>query len=510
MMRLILAGMLAAVSVAADVTVAPVFGDGMVLQCDQPVRIWGTAEPGEKVTVEFADQTASGVASGSGEWQVVLDPMVASSTASQLVIHSSFDTCHLTLNNVVVGEVWLAGGQSNMQWPMNNFRPDTQEDIDRADDSLLRLINIPRLEYAGQNSARPTWKDSTPRNTASFSATAYYFAKNLRETLGVPVGMIVCAVGGSPIEAWLSRAALERDPMLDRTLAVYDRCCAEAGPVERQIAAYEKMKTAWEKARSGPRPQPPMGPLHFQRPAGLHETMLLQTVPYTIRGAIWYQGENNANAGTGFLYRTALSALINEWRELYRDPQLPFLFVQLPTFGNSDDHRPLWPELRESQTWVERNVPVTGMAVLLDGGDQKNIHPHSKDKAGGRLALLARNIVYGEPDLVCRGPRILSSVSSDRKIILTFDQPPVLRDGNAFELCGPDGKFVPAEAVVEGDCVAVFSPDVTQPEFVRYGWRIWLEPQLFNEQGLPASPFRTDDFTSQTKGGYYLSQLEVH
>jgi sialate O-acetylesterase len=506
---------------SAAVRPAGIFSDDMIFQRNEPVRIWGTADPQEAVTVQFAGQEKCSVTDDSGRWMVTLDPMPASSEPRKIEFSSSLDSRPLTLSNILVGEVWLAGGQSNMARPMDTFTKTTQPDIDSANDPLLRMVTIPQEAYVGaKKGEKPVWQQTTRQTVEGFSATAYYFARDLRKTLKVPVGIIVCAVGGSPAEAWMSRGTLSSDPLMSRVLENYEKLYRLNFPTDEAYEKYvhegfpQMLREYKQKKKKGitpnPKPSWEMGPRHFQRPCGLYEVMLTQTVPYSIRGVIWYQGENNANSGAAWHYRQVFSTLIQEWRSEFRNPDLPFLFVQLPTFGTPQDNSAGWSELRESQRLVEQDVPNTGMAVLVDGGEQKDIHPHSKDKAGHRLALLAREMVYGEKDLVCRGPRLLGKKQTDGKLMLTFSDTGsglVLKPeaGSAFEVCGSDGNFVPAQAELKGnDAVMVSSAEVSDPQDVRYGWRKWFVPTLYNQDGLPASPFRTDDQPMQSEGNVYL------
>jgi sialate O-acetylesterase len=538
MIRLILTLWLS-ISCAVFATVKPagIFTDGTVLQRGAPVRIWGTADPGESVTVAFAGQKKTGAADADGNWMVTLDSMPASSEPRKLQVSGlpvttlpavasrqplpSAVEFQVSFADVLVGEVWLAGGQSNMASPMSAYSKTSQPDIDGANDPLLRMVTIPRLEYAGQNDAVPQWLDSTPAHVDGFSASAYYFAKNLREALDVPVGIVTCCVGATPAEAWMSRKTLESREDLKRILTAYESGVQKQFPDGKGYAeaneACLKASREWVAVRNsgknpGPRPQQPMGPMNYRRPAGLHETMLTQTIPYTVRGAIWYQGENNANAQAGDHYETVFSTLIEEWRTEFRNPAMPFLFVQLATYGPAADSHPYWPELREAQRRVEQKVENTGMAVLVDGGEEKNIHPHSKDKVGRRLSLLARKLAYGEESLVCRGPRFESSAVDDGTIALSFADAGaglLLKPAaaGAFEICGADGNYVPAAAELVGGRIVVSSPAVSEPLYVRYGWKKWFVPTLFNQEGLPAVPFRTDPFPLQSAGRYYLDTL---
>lgn len=500
----------------AAVQPAGIFTDGTVLQCDEPVRIWGTAEPGEEVTVEFAEHSQKAVADKNGKWMITLAPMPASSDARKITFTSSIDNQKSLISNVLVGEVWLAGGQSNMASMMRNYSKTTQPDIDSANDPLLRMVTIPRLEFAGQNNDTPQWLEATPKNVSGFSASAYYFAKNLRETLNVPVGIVTCCVGATPAEAWMSRETLESTKSMKRIVDAYETGTRKNFPTdadyEKQYQEYLEKQQEYLKTRQGPRPQQEMGPKNYRRPFGLYETMLSQTIPYTVRGAIWYQGENNANSQAGHHYREVFPALINEWRKDFMNPNMPFLFVQLATYGPAKDETPYWPELRDAQKWVEKNVDNTGMIVLTDGGEEKNIHPHSKPIVGKRLSLLARKMVYGEKDLVARGPKLSNVEKQNGSLCLSFENTGsglVLKDEpiSAFEIAGKDEAFVPADAELSNGKIIVSSKEVTKPEMVRYGWKKWFIPTLFNEDGLPASPFSTDPRPQVTEGRFYLDTL---
>lgn len=501
---------------------AGVFTDYAVLQQGEPIRIWGTADAGEEVSVLFAGQLKTAVASDAGEWLVTLDPMPASSEPWKLIIQSSDEAQKTEIDHILIGEVWLAGGQSNMATTMDFYKSTVQQDIDCADDLLLRMVTIPEKAYPGHHdNEHPSWKPSVPQHVKGFSASAYYFAKNLREALDVPVGIISCSVGGTPAEAWMSRKTMEDSPDLRRILDGYEteyhkNFSSKEEYIEHLKQYFAGMKEWYRKKAANetpnPRPVRKMGPWDTKRPCGLYENMLTQTIPYTIRGVIWYQGENNAITKNGFHYRTVFPALIQQWREDFQNPDLPFLFVQIATYGPAADQTPYWPELRDAQSWTEDHVDNTGMIVLVDGGEEKNIHPHSKELVGDRLSLLARNMVYGEADLVCRGPKLSRAKPSRGAIELTFDHVGsglVLKSeaDSAFEICGSDGLYVPAQADLHGQKIKVSSPAVSRPKHVRYGWRKWFLPTLFNEEGLPASPFRTDDFPSETEGRYYLDQV---
>lgn len=515
------------VSAFSEVKPAELFTNFSMLQRNEPVNIWGTADPGEKVTVEFAGQAKTAEANERGEWLVTLDPMPASSEPQKMVFSSSIKNQQSEIGNVLVGEVWFAGGQSNMQTTMGYYKKKTQPDIDSANDPLLRLVTIPTKFYESHNNKKPQWKDSNPDTVRAFSATAYYFAKNLREALGVPVGIISCAIGGTPAEAWMSREVLENHPELKPTLegyeAAYHKAFANEAAYLQYAEDFVKESTQWYRDRNagkevGPKPRPKMGPRHFKRPSGLYENMFLSVVPYTIRGVIWYQGESDAMfAGD---YPEMIKDLIVSWREAW-GYGFPFLCVQLAPYGAV-----LWDNSGESWAWQREaqmaalDLPKTEIAVITDVGEFKDIHPQNKQPVGERLALLAASL--DDPSIVARSPVMQSVRFQKGKAYVTFsnvadglDVRHVSMNRNAriqpgedpdafvvpadslrgFEICGKDRKFKRAQAVLSGpDTVCVWSDDVSSPVAVRYSWANFPLCNLYNSVGLPASPFRTDSF----------------
>ncbi|MDZ8117634.1 sialate O-acetylesterase [Pontiella agarivorans] len=507
----------AALTVQAAVKPADIFSDGLVLQRGEPVNIWGTADSSEEITVEFAGQKKTTEAGADGKWLITLDPLQGSEHPRELIFYS-FGNRQSAIKNVLVGEVWLAGGQSNMATTMQTYKRKTQPDIDRAQDDLLRFCTIPQNHFPGHNKGqRPEWLKTNPETVKGFSGTAYYFAKELRKHLDVPVGIIVCATGGTPAEAWMSRKTLDSKPELKRTIDAYDRHVTREFPTdadyEEALKEYNRAKKEYTRLREAgkkvKKPREVMGPRNFKRPCGLHENMLTQTIPFTVKGVIWYQGENNASQKAGLHYRTVFSTLIEEWRSEFGKPELPFFFCQLATLGWGDDSH--WPELRDAQQWVADHVPNTGIAILLDGGEKTDIHPHSKDIAGYRLGLLARNKIYGEKGLCAEGPRFKKVDFQGRKAVISFaDTNLVLRPGgeNTFELAGKDGVFKPASAELKNGKIILTAEDLPVPAYVRYGWRKWVTPTLYNREGLPAGPFRSDDLPMASAGGYFLDWVE--
>jgi len=438
---------------AASAAVKPngLISDGAVLQQGISVPIWGRADDGEKVTVRFEGQTVSTTAR-NGFWIVRLKPLTAGGPFTMKIND-------LELKNILVGEVWICSGQSNMAWTVK-LSEDSEAVIAASKDPLLRLYTVPRSDRLQE--LPPGWQEAGPDTVPNFSAVGYFFGKHLREALKAPVGLIDSSVGGTPAEAWTSRSALLADPEL-RSMV-------------------EKPST---------------------RVSYLYNGMIAPLQPYAIRGAIWYQGESNA--GRAYQYRTLFPAMIRNWREAWGHGDFTFLFVQLAPFGIVNERRPesSWAELREAQLLTSLNVPNTGMAVITDLGDPVDIHPKKKEPVGARLALAARAIAYGE-NVVYSGPIYRSVEIKGDRAILSFDHAGgglMAKDGDltGFTIAGDDQNFVDARAVIEGNKVVVRSPDVPKPVAVRYGWSNCPVVNLFNKEDLPASPFRTDDFPGVTE-----------
>lgn len=476
----------------AEVKLNSLFSDGVVLQRGVAVPVWGTAKDGEKVTVTFQDQTVVTTAR-NGRWLVRLNrlkaggPFTLSVTGDNMVV----------INNVLVGEVWLCSGQSNMAFELSRAA-NAEEAIAAATDPELRLFTVPRSAVdTPQTDAPGTWQESTPETARSFSAVGYFFGRDLHRALRVPVGLIDSSVGGTPAEAWTSRAALEREPelkpLLDRyaeTIKTYDPVAAAAR--HQQAVARHKQAVAKARAEGKKAPAAPRAPgdprTAARRPSCLYNGMIAPLQPFAIAGAIWYQGE--ANAGRAVEYRTLFPAMIRNWREAWGQGNFPFLFVQIAPY------RGMTPEIREAQLWSWQTVPRTAMAVITDVGDETDIHPTRKEPVGSRLALAARAIAYGEK-LEYSGPVYRSMKIKSGKAILSFKHTGsglVAKDGalKGFTIAGTDGNFTPATARIEGNKVIVESAWVPVPRAVRYGWAATPDVNLFNQEGLPATPFRTD------------------
>lgn len=431
----------------------PLFSDGAVLQRGQVVPVWGTADDGEKVTVEFAGQSVSTTAKG-GKWRVDLKPLEAGGPFPMKI---SGETT-VTVNNLLVGEVWVASGQSNMEWKFNSsFKPEAERP--KANFPKIRMFTVARsasLEPLDEVQGR--WVECSPETVGQFSAVGYYFARDLHAKLGVPVGVISTSWGGTRAQAWTSAEGLRG---------------------HRELKGYaDQLKAATAL--------PAQGPQNF--PGALYNAMIAPVVPYGMKGVIWYQGEGNA--GKSKEYQTLFPAMIADWRTKWKTGDFPFLYVQIAPFKGQP------PEIREAQFLTLAKSPNTAMVVTTDYGDANDIHPKQKEPVGHRLSLAARALAYGEK-LEHSGPLYDSMKVARGKVELAFRHVGgglVAQDGDlkGFTIAGADGTFVPAKAEIVGDRVMVSAEGVKNPKAVRYGWENVPDVNLFNKEGLPASPFRTD------------------
>jgi sialate O-acetylesterase len=486
--------------VAADVRLHGLFTDHMVLQQGRRVPVWGWADDGERVTVTFRGETRSATAR-DGRWKVELGRLEAGGPDTLTVRGKNT----IELADVLVGEVWICSGQSNMEWPISRSH-EPQAALDAATHPQLRLFTVPKLKSdLPVDNVQSEWKLCVPENVAGFSAVAYYFGRDLQEALGVPVGLIHTSWGGSPAEVWMREEVLMRDRAYrEQILDTYRnaRLRHEAEDLKWEGEA-EAARTAGREFNR-PRPRAPW------KPSELYNGMIAPLIPHAIRGAIWYQGESNA--GRAHQYRRLFPDMIRNWRRDWDQGNFPFLFVQLAPW-DKNRRRPIeeiaaapvesdWAELREAQLMTLDELRHTGMAVITDYGDKDDIHPPKKEPVGARLALAARAIAYGE-DIVYSGPVFKRMRVRDGRAVLTFDHVGgglVARDGDlkGFTIAGEDRAFVWAEARIDGDQVIVSSPEVAKPVAVRLGWADYPVVNLYNEEGLPASPFRTDDFPMVT------------
>lgn len=453
----------AASAAQAAVKLPSIIGDNMVLQRDQAVPIWGWDEPGTEVTVTLGDATAKAKANDDGKWMVELPAMKAGGPHTMTVA----GTDSVKVTDILVGEVWLCSGQSNMEWTVSrSLNP--EEERQAANYPKIRHIKIPHVPAAEpqQDVASSGWQVCSPDTVSSFTAVGYYFGRKLHKELDCPIGLIGSNWGGTRIEPWTPPVGFQKVPALKSIADKLDEFPAKAAN----------------------------GNIVHQSPLALYNGMISPLVPYAIRGAIWYQGESNN--GEGMLYHEKMKALIAGWRALWNDEDMPFYFVQLAPFryGNRDPHA--LPGIWEAQS-ATLSVPHTGMAVTTDIGNTRDIHPKNKQEVGRRLALWALAKNYGHDDLVYSGPLYKSHKVEGDKIRISFDHVGdglAARDGKPlthFQIAGPDNDFVDAKATIDGDTVVVSADSVDQPTAVRFGWDQEAEPNLSNKNGLPASPFRT-------------------
>lgn len=478
------------------------FTNRMVLQRNAEVRIWGEGEPSKKVAIDFQGKHAEADANRQGKWMISLQGLKAGGPF-KLYLSQNKDT--LVLKDVVVGEVWLAGGQSNMQFRLDQEKNGTKH-IEEANNGNIRYLFVPQKYYEGHKikDSIMVWRKAVGKSAKRISAVAYFFAKELQEKLNVPVGIICDYKGGTPAEAWMNPAVLNGNPELKSILKRYERAQQkykkQGTTYEQLYAEYKKaMKTYRAEVKNGnknvKRPAEPMGKYNYKHPGGLYKTMLIPIEPFTVRGTIWYQGE--ANAARAEQYKTLFPTLIGEWRNEFKNPDMPFFFVQLTNYDHPAYNRPAWAELREAQLETWKNTPNTAMVVTLDCGEKDNLHPTYKEPIGHRLACCALNLVYNDKNVVYSGPIYEKADIADGKITLHFNftESGLTCNGDklkGFEICGSDGKYVEADAKIIGNTIVVSSKKVPDPKAVRYGWANYTDANLFNKDGFPASPFRTN------------------
>lgn len=479
--------------VLAEVSVPNIFSDHMVLQRDQKNRLWGKAAASEKVTVTIAGQNKAATADNNGMWQVELDPLPAGGP-HELVIKGSNE---IKIGDILVGEVWICSGQSNMQWSVN---ASTNADLERlaAHNPQLRMINFPQVGaqepvWEHKNSQ---WKLTTPETVGSFSAVGYCFGRQIQESIQVPVGLINNAWGGSACEAWINRDVLSADARFEPLMARWKAMEADFETLSTKADLTDDEKKKLEGLKGQMRGN--------HRPANIYNGVLRSHLGYGIRGAIWYQGESNA--GRAYQYRDLFPLMIDNWRKEWKQGDFPFYWVQLADFKEekSEPAESDWAELREAQTMTMSKLPHTGEAVIIDIGEGKDIHPMNKLEVGRRLARWALANEY-KLDVPFHSPQYKSMEKADGKIVLTIDhvsggwRPFDVNEPRGFAIAGEDKKFVWAKATIENDGrISVSSPEVPNPVAVRYAWADNPLCNMFSKAGLPLTPFRTDDWPGVT------------
>ncbi|HEX7898826.1 MAG TPA: sialate O-acetylesterase [Planctomycetota bacterium] len=477
----LLLALLVSAAPSAETKLSTLFTDGMVLQRDLACPVWGTAAPGAEVAVEIAGQKKSAKADADGKWSLKLDPLAAGGP-HELKIGER------VIKDVLVGEVWVCSGQSNMEWSVNASLNPAEEKA-AAVHPKLRLFTVPKKQADAPVTDIPSaWKVCGPETVGSFSAVAYFFGRDLQKAIDVPVGLIHTSWGGTAAELWTKNQILagnsELKPLVDDFPA---RIKAWEAAVAKHPEAVAKAKA---EGKAEPRaPGKPMAP------SCLYNGMIAPLLPYGIRGAIWYQGESNASRAKQ--YETLFPAMIKNWRDDWGQGEFPFGFVQLANFmaRKSEPGESNWAELRDAQTKTLA-LPNTGMAVIIDIGDEKDIHPKNKQDVGKRLSAWAQAQVYKKP-VVYSGPILdaLKVEGTSARISFKHVGGGLTAKGDVlkgFAIAGEDRAFVWADAKIDGETVVVSSPKVAKPAAVRYAWADNPECNLYNKEGFPASPFRTD------------------
>ncbi len=500
-MRIVGAWIVAAVvaaTAAQAVTLNGMFTEGAVLQQGVPVPVWGTAEPGEEVTVRLAGSTRIAKAGGDGLWAVRLPAMKASAEPRTLTVTGKTPESKIEIPGVLVGEVWVCSGQSNMQWTLGASEGGTNAAME-AKDPLLRLYKVPMTKAdAPQAAVTSRWTSCEFTNSIGFSGVAFFFGREMRAARKVPVGLIQTAWGGTPAESWTPRPILEGHADLKVLLDEHAKAVADYSAAKAE-ESLQKGLVAWSNAvvkakaenRALPqRPRKTEPPADKpQRPCCLYNAMIHPLVPYAIRGAIWYQGESNS--GRAKQYETLFPVMIGSWRQAWGQGDFPFLFVQIAP------HNGMVPEIREAQLVSWMKTPKTAMAVITDVGEETDIHPKKKEPVAKRLALAAQAVAHGEKVVYC-GPVFRVMTVHGNRAVVEFSHTGsglVAAEGGLKDFtiaAAGSTNFVPAQAVVESGRVVVTSPDIAVPGAVRYGWTNWFVGSLFNKEGLPATPFRTD------------------
>jgi sialate O-acetylesterase len=485
---------------SAQLTIPKILSDHMVIQRDLPVHMWGRATPGEQVSVTFRGENEIVTTGRLGRWGVYLKPGAAGGPFEMTVrgipaevaggaVESSVSPT-IVIHDILVGDVWVASGQSNMEFPMQRAAT-AAADLPHADNSRIRLLMVKKRasDYPQDDADTEGWAASTPDTAKEFSAVAWYFVREIEQREHVPVGVIDSTWGGTVAESWVRLTALGDDASINQLFASRGKMLDRAPDAEYQVKEEQRQRDE-AKAEGKPMPDFPWHPpLASWGPGLLYNGMIAPLTPYPIRGALWYQGESNSALERFHLYNLIMRTLIEDWRRQWGVGAFPFLYVQISNFKST----PLedWASLREQQveTLGLRN---TAMAVTIDIGNPDDVHPTDKIDVGHRLALAARNVSYGEP-VEYSGPMFRQATPEGTAIRVWFDHAKGLTAKNGeltgFEVAGTDGNFSPATAKIDGDTVVAQSPEVPSPVYVRYGWANSPQCNLFNAESLPASPF---------------------
>jgi sialate O-acetylesterase len=510
----LLAAACATVAAHAEVKLPAIFDNHMVLQRDQKVPVWGWADEGEKVTVEFAGQKAETTAK-DGKWSVTLKALKANSTGTKFTVAGKNK---IELEDVLVGEVWFCSGQSNMEWNVGSSK-DAPKEIAAANNPRIRHFKVPHVTSdKPQTEVKTTggWQATTPATVGGFTAVGYFFGREIEKALDVPIGLIGCNWGGTRIEPWVPPVGFQSVPALKADFADKLDTFPKMQPLMQRAtvpaldAEGKPVLDKDGKPTTKPDPDPkkqvpvldkegkPVLVASQSSPMAIYNAMVHPIVPYAVRGALWYQGESNN--GEGLMYFEKMKALIGGWRSIWQQGDFPFYFVQLAPYRYNQPEK--LPGIWEAQT-AALSIPNTGMAVTTDVATVPNIHPPDKQTVGHRLALWALAKTYNKPAGPYASPLFDTLKIEGRKARVAFKNAEGLKATNGqaltwFTIAGEDKKFVEATAEISGNSVIVSAPGVEKPVAVRFGWNETAEPNLANGAGLPASPFRTDQWTDAT------------
>lgn len=497
--RLLAFACVAVAAAHADVKLPAIFSDHMVLQRDATVPVWGWADPGEKVTVSIAGQTLSTQPGSDGKWMVKLAKLNAARPTTLTVKGKN----EIVINDVLVGEVWLGSGQSNMAMTVARSKDFPQEQAAAQFPSIRMFKEESAAAEKPQGGGSGRWVICSPDSVGSFSAILYFFGRELHRSLGVPVGLINSSVGGTPIESWIAPEVQRAAPDLKSFFTAADK---ENAGIASEAAKkkYERDLAQWQEASKKARAEKQKAPRRPQNPTelkerkanigGLFNGKIAPLIPYAIRGALWYQGEANSMPAKAPFYEHQLRLLVTDWRTRW-GYEFPFAWAQLPNFGGPGRD---WPTVREAMLKTLA-LPRTGMGINIDIGDEKNIHPLNKQEAGRRLSLWALGTVYGRKVPATSGPLPAGHEIREREVVVRFKHANgglIAKDGpvRGFVIAGSNREWKPAQARIAGDTVIVSSPDVAKPVAVRYAWENFPSCNLYNGAGLPATPFRTDNW----------------
>ncbi len=483
----------------AEVRLPHLLSDHAVLQREAPIHIWGWSAPGELIEVQFHAQKRTISANDYGEWSLWLAPEAAGGPFT-LSVHGE-SGAPIVYSDMLVGDVWFASGQSNMEMPLKGFGPDTPVKNSAAEIAAANLPQIRLLLVDHKTSDAPlddlagSWTKCTPETATNFSAVAFFFGRDIQQKEHVPIGLIDSTWGGTPVEAWTSLDALSADASLMPAFASWAKFADQQTRLEA-VQAAEKREDAAAEAAHQPKPKHNWHPFAASwRPAALYNGMIAPATPYTIKGVIWYQGETNSNPERAPLYNKLFATMIEDWRHQWQQGSFPFLFVQISSFDSPPEH---WGVLRDQQRRT-LSVANTAMAVSLDIGKPDNVHPPDKQTVGARLALAAEALAYPEPGrpVEYSGPLFRQVTREDAKLRVYFDHAGSALHAKGdkllgFEVAGKDRNFVPADASVDAGTVVVSSSQVAEPVYVRYGWQNVTPANLYNSAGLPASTFTSE------------------